>query len=1172
MNKRNYINTSRYWDRTFDENGKVKHPEYKKVLFKARDVLQYSELNELQDMAHIENIKLANSFLLNGEILSGGLVYYDPVNKKMLCSNMVIYLNEYFLDLDKIELPYDHSVTPNDELGVLTEFRIISHNNDIELYDKTTGFPNSGLRGAGRISYHGKWELLSNVNPNDLGNFVSIYKITNGGIEPINNDERYIKTGKDTVSKYDRNSHGNYIVDGLQVDFLDYDGIKYRFNVTDGQANIRGNEVVKRLSTVISSDALGGFLTKTKTVTPTDNSLIEVPSDTIEIISITGKTIQRTVAVSKNKTVLTEISDTEGEILNISYNNKLLVRDTDYEVVDKYKFKWKATSSDVPAKGETVIVEYKVSKRLGVGYFDYPVFNNTITGVEMNLGSIFRPRDYLETFADNKTYVVYDCDRLHSYNTGAPSVFVRPFEEVTIEYKTSKPVRRIDLITIDDTGTINIFKGYETDKMLPSKNIYISNDSNHTELATIYYETNKVPEISDSRTKALKKSDIRAMEISVKNSKYNIMLLADVDNVLGNHPINHFKNMFVDRFSDNYYRDSGLDQTAQCIGRLVNGISWKTVDVSLTNKEFFHTLDKKNPVNEVSQLLATKTIQINQYDYFNPKVADLQLNPKEYNWVSNELYQEFYRDEQLADEQLTKYRNNRIFSGFSSSNSSYVTKETTTPNTVRDETSVVTKQLSNFDTKLPLPENVSVNLTTNARVFNNNENVKISVNDKLVSTKPASNTGKLSTDITIPSNIISGNILISAIGEVSGAIAESIFIARPLITTKVITRKWQRTVTRELSINYDPIAQSFLVNQSCRVDSVGLYLSQFPSTFLEVQIVETQAGFPTTRVLASTKIEARDLASITSNYDGVSPKYDNETLVKFDYCEELHPNIDYAIVVKCNDTDGRARICKLGDRDNDAGKWVYEKPYRPGAFYVSSNASTWTPIQDILLKFKLNVCQYKNKREILLGKTTVTKMTDLMLLTEYEEGKNTTVLYYLQYTDKEGNLLKRLISPNSHEGMDDEVNGEIKIFAELKSGNIFSTPLVGSSIQLAVGTMEKKSIYSTRAIELPDNNNNYKLVIYVDMAIPYDSSIKLYYDDCSLDNDRNFVEITSDKLISRKELGYDTVEYNYEVDLTNVKPKLPHNVKETRLKIELLNNNVKQRPSVFNLRVAVEPK
>lgn len=172
----------------------------------------------------------------------------------------------------------------------------------------------------------------------------------------------------------------------------------------------------------------------------------------------------------------------------------------------------------------------------------------------------------------------------------------------------------------------------------------------------------------------------------------------------------------------------------------------------------------------------------------------------------------------------------------------------------------------------------------------------------------------------------------------------------------------------------DPLAQTFFTpevntitngvaksNYGIYVSSIDLFFSEKPVLAdlqmpITVEIVEVQNGIPTNSIIASSTVECKNV-KVSTIPDATNPN----TITNFRFADPVYlkASTEYAIVVKSDSPDYNVFICELGGYilGSTPPRRVSQQPYL-GSFYKSQNASTWTPIQNQDLMFRINKCVF----------------------------------------------------------------------------------------------------------------------------------------------------------------------------------------------------------------------
>ena len=175
------------------------------------------------------------------------------------------------------------------------------------------------------------------------------------------------------------------------------------------------------------------------------------------------------------------------------------------------------------------------------------------------------------------------------------------------------------------------------------------------------------------------------------------------------------------------------------------------------------------------------------------------------------------------------------------------------------------------------------------------------------------------------------------------------------------TDTWNTTTHSRYQI--DPVAETFVVNQTNTVNVPGIYLTQFgvffkkksPTMGVSCVVVGTTVGIPD-----KDKILGR--AFLNSSSVTVSADSSSETIFTFESPILLQSDQTYAFWIEPDGANPDYEIwySEVGGIDKISGTDITQQPYA-GIMYVSSNGTSWTTVQSSDLKFKLYRAKFKSK-------------------------------------------------------------------------------------------------------------------------------------------------------------------------------------------------------------------
>ena len=181
-------------------------------------------------------------------------------------------------------------------------------------------------------------------------------------------------------------------------------------------------------------------------------------------------------------------------------------------------------------------------------------------------------------------------------------------------------------------------------------------------------------------------------------------------------------------------------------------------------------------------------------------------------------------------------------------------------------------------------------------------------------------------------------------------------------------------ISNDPQASADPLVQTFFTPKpnSQKTDygifctSIDLFLQAKPTGNathfpISVYIVETNNGFPTTKMRAQTTVRWEDVKTT----DGVTTFPDSansSTYTKFSFPDPvfLSPGSEYGLVVYSESPDYQVWIAQLGQTVVNSTRLVSQSPW-VGALFKSQNASAWTPVQNQQLMFVLNKASFSNQ-------------------------------------------------------------------------------------------------------------------------------------------------------------------------------------------------------------------
>jgi hypothetical protein len=406
-------------------------------------------------------------------------------------------------------------------------------------------------------------------------------------------------------------------------------------------------------------------------------------------------------------------------------------------------------------------------------------------------------------------------------------------------------------------------------------------------------------------------------------------------------------------------------------------------------------------------------------------------------------------------------------------------------------------------------------------------------------TLTANSQGAISGHFTIPPNVKPGSKLVEFIGA-GGSKGQATFVGRGQITIKELRQVNTETtiITTHLEA-FDPLAETFTLAAPAFISGADIWMCAKGSSGVTlVQLRETIAGIPTREVLAEARIAT---ASLTIN------QFHRFTWPPL----RLEPGVEYALVIGCDDATTAVGVAELGKFDTAQQRWVTSQPYQVGVLLASSNGSTWTPMQERDMTFKLLATPLSaTTRTVNLPDLTVTNCDEVVILAAVErptEDCDVTFTITLpdntQITMSEG---ERVLLPVT-------VNGVLKWRANLK-GTLTATPRLHKDVQLVYCSRATSASYVTRAITAGSGS---KISVYYEANLP--STATAVIEVCP-DITVGSPTWTSIPVISGVELGFGWVDTTARVT--------GYNSANAVVRVTL-TGNARARPQIRKFRVVI---
>ena len=698
--------------------------------------------------------------------------------------------------------------------------------------------------------------------------------------------------------------------------------------------------------------------------------------------------------------------------------------------------------------------------------------------------------------APGSTYVVVyryqDSSITASVTEDRKGIVVSGLAEDTIFYVDyDYYLPRIDRVILTREGDLKVLKGVASEKPVPP------DVSGGLSLAKVKVFYGQEPEITPDYYRAFKMADIQFLFDRIRDIEYNIARLSLIENARSQDPTTTKKNIFVDPFYDDDLRDAGYEQTAVISnGVLTPGVEWQTLKL----REGAPIQLPYSPKVEIAQEVGTRTRKVNRLTWSEAPPGKMTVSPRVYRWVDRTISRVFTRSA-LAITMGSDWWN--------------------------WEGRTIDRVSSSFTTELTSSVEVPpITISVHAQRFNSGETVEIYFDSKLVKTVTADTKGFVNTTFTVPSGTKSGNKQVLAVGKESGVRAESVVSLIPLVRYVVVNR---------LRLWNEPVAQTFTPQKDIIPEAVELYFTKKPKegSFVDIFICETQVGLPDrSAALTRTRLYAEDIVE------------NGWTRFTFEEPVRLTGGREYAIVVESPDSETEVRVARLGDWDPVNNRWLTAQAYDVGVLLESANSSTWTPIQEEDLTFRLYAKEFNFQDDIELGKVNVEDATDIVLNVGTDNPAGCSVSFKVTLPDG----TETTIFPYEPLILS-KTTGELSFSARLTTENKNLSPTIDGDIYVSVGKVLPESVYVSRAFPI----NGDTLNVYLECLEVGDKKVKVY---CQVGTE--WVEMT------RQGEGTPTGDGFVEYQFT----KTGLSQEQTRIKI-VLEADGTERTAARNLRAVV---
>lgn len=554
---------------------------YDELLFRASKGLQSAELNEVQATVVDRLKRIADAVFRDGSVIEGTPPVINATTGSTVCPASKVYLKGAVRSVP--ERTFTIPVAGLVRVGVYLLEEEITEVEDASLRDPALDTRNYNEPGAGRLRITPTW---GREGDGSTGVFYPVYVIIDGSM--LNQQPTLDNSFIEALARYDRESNGNYIVDGLSVRAVGFASGSNTFSVKEGVGNIFGYKIDKPSSSrlVYAEDPdLELVDSEPDTFTGTTGGTATVQLNRFPLESVVEVVItrQKTVTLTRggfaggqdtlpDVSVLSVSSVTQGGTTYTSPTNYFLNGD---------KIDWSPAGTE-PAAGSTYSVTYQYLGNVTPDAIDLQAGTVTVTG------------------AVNGSLVLTD-------------------------YRWKLP--RYDRLCVNRDGAFSRVKGISTrfNPLPPAV------PPSLLSLATIEQKWGLTPNVVNDGIRAIPFDQLERMRELIVDL-FDLVAVERLRQDISSREPSSKRGVFVDPFIDDDLRDQGLAQTAA----IVNGTLQLPIAPTIYRAPDNNSQDWMLPYTEeviLSQTRETGNSKINPYASFDPIPAVVSLTPAVDRWT-----------------------------------------------------------------------------------------------------------------------------------------------------------------------------------------------------------------------------------------------------------------------------------------------------------------------------------------------------------------------------------------------------------------------------------------------------------------------------------------------------------------------------------------------------------
>lgn len=998
--------------------------DYKKLLFLGGRGLQTNELMIFQEIIRNELLKLGNYLIKSGTLIEGG-VHSSLSESSVTLSQASIYADGSTYNVPAATL---NLLTGVNVVGIMIKETVITELEDPDIYQSDPLSPNIGHPGAYRLKVVGQWTVSSLVPPGSK--FFPIYTFSGGNLlsSSISTEsDKEANQINSAIEEYDDSTNGSYILDGLELKYINKTSSDFNFSISAGKARVTGRLLNHQFNSAFSIPQI----TDTRNI-PAEPMSYGGPG----AYSTRYPNIQAINSIS----VIVEVTET------VTHGTYATSADLLGNIpVVLIKRVWQDATEFVP--GTDVILNGDSVD------WDTPSANKVAPG-----------SSYRVTYHYMYTFIP---DILEDKIIIPPDLDIVPNSVMYVNY--NHYLSRIDRVSILRSGEIKVTKGIPSQRnpQIPGYT------SNALSLGYILLSRSANPVITPDTVKLVNMSDMKEIISDLSDIKYNIAMLSLLEDAKQMDPTTNKRKVIVDPLKDTDMFDLGLSNNCAVVDETL----------TLDNEVVYTSVVNGMIALPHSEVVSVEQTEVTGYRKINPYAIAVWDKTPSLSVVPAIIYANTWQSNFLGD-------------------------------------------------FLPRDQSYTVDVVG----FIPNEQVEFKdINGNIAQVVTCDINGGARASLVLPVNTRTGTYPILVTGRTSGVSCKgSIVLRLSPSMEKGIYATWG-----EIPVPRDPIAQTITFNEEQEITSISVTVKELPTADLEIRLVNTVAGMPNREDVLSIGRLAK--SSVIAGINKIPLKTPLRVI----------PDKEYAIILVTANSMGTVAVAKIGGVSSVTGLWVTSQTNN-GVLLISANESTWTPVQDEDLTFKVYKAVYSSQNTSVIANFTVSNGTIWRLVGTLDQHDSTSVEFEL--TDiSTGNKYPLVFNGNSSTP---PISGNVRITATLKTSNPSVSPRIMPGMVISVLKPVKPGVYTQRAFSVDKASTNpAKIRLFIDKFEPSGSSIT------------PSLELLSGvfspmNLVSTRPVGFGYIETEYSLD--NITRE------EMRLRLVLDTNNLSSVPSAKKIRLLVE--